>query len=104
MAKQFQSYITCASIQSRIKINHLLTNLANLNSNKIAPAITKINAQDAAAFVNALNLKSSIFQYPNSMWNTQFPSYTSPDVELTVAATLAFQRSNVTLTYDNCKE
>ncbi|KAE9367178.1 hypothetical protein N431DRAFT_548773 [Stipitochalara longipes BDJ] len=66
-----------------------LYHLAALKSNSTAPTITKINGQDATTFINALNLKFSIFQDPDSMWNTQFPSYA---------------RSNVTLTYDNGQE
>jgi hypothetical protein len=82
----------------------MLTSVAALKSNTTAPAITKINGKDAATFINELNLKFSIFQDPDSQWNTQFPSYASPDVELTVAASLAFQGSNVTLTYDDGQE
>lgn len=74
----------------------VLTSPAALKSNTTAPAITKINGQDAATFINQLNLKFSIYQDPDSQWNTQFPSYASPDVALTVAASLAFQGSNVT--------
>ena len=82
----------------------LLIILAALSSNTTAPAITKINGQDAATFINAQNLKFNSFQDPDSMWNSQFPSYASPDAGLTVAASLAFLGSSVTLTYDNGQE
>ncbi|CZR51375.1 uncharacterized protein PAC_01250 [Phialocephala subalpina] len=81
-----------------------LYNLAALNNNTVAPAITKINGQDAATFISDVNLKFSSFQDPDSQWNSMFKTYANPTGMLTVAASLAFQGSSVTLTYDNGQE
>ncbi|KAH6716726.1 peptidase S41 family protein [Leptodontidium sp. MPI-SDFR-AT-0119] len=69
-----------------------------------APAIVKINGQDAAKFITDMNLQFSSFQDPDSQWNSQFRTYASPAGVLTVAASLAFQGASVTLTYDNGQE
>ncbi|KAH7314246.1 peptidase S41 family protein [Rhexocercosporidium sp. MPI-PUGE-AT-0058] len=69
-----------------------------------APAITKINGQDAAKFITDMNLQFSSFQDPDSQWNSQFPTYASPGGALAIAASLAFQGPSVTLTYDNGQE
>lgn len=82
----------------------MLTFVAALKCNTTAPAITKINGKDAATLINDLNLQFSINQDPDSQWNSQFPSYASPDAVLNVAASIAFQGPNVTLTYDNGQE
>lgn len=70
----------------------------------LPPAITKINGQPAAAFLERLNLKYSNYQDPDSQWNSQFATYASPDALPIVAASLFFQGPSVTLTYDNGME
>lgn len=77
---------------------------ASLNNNTSPPAITKINGQDAATFISDSNLQFSSFQDPDSQWNSVFRTYANPAGLLTVAASLVFQGSNVTLTYDNGQE
>ncbi|KAL2061599.1 hypothetical protein VTL71DRAFT_6976 [Oculimacula yallundae] len=71
------------------------------NGTNGAPAITKINGIDAAMFIEKTNLEFSSFQDPDSQWNSQFPTYASPNGILTVAASIAFQGASVTLEYDN---
>lgn len=68
------------------------------------PAITKINGQDAAAFLGQVNLKYGIYQDPDSQWNSQFQSYASPNALPIIAASLFFQGPSITLTYDNGQE
>lgn len=67
-------------------------------------AITKINGRDAATVLELLNLKYSGFQDPDSQWNSQFQRYASPDTLPILAASLFFQGTSITLTYDNGQE
>ncbi|KAI1640892.1 peptidase S41 family protein [Biscogniauxia mediterranea] len=71
------------------------------NATKTPVAITKINGQDAVTFISDLNSKFSVYQDPDSQWNTQFATYANPDGALVVAASIAFQGSSVTLTYED---
>ncbi|KAK6579857.1 hypothetical protein PZA11_007565 [Diplocarpon coronariae] len=70
-------------------------------TNSRASAITKINGVDAARFIEDQNLEFSSFQDPDSQWNSVFPSYANPSGVLTVAASLAYQGPNVTITYED---
>lgn len=54
--------------------------------------------------ISDLNLKFSGYQDPDSQWNSVFRTTATPGAALTVAASLAFQGPNVTLTYDNGQE
>ncbi|KAK1992873.1 peptidase S41 family protein [Colletotrichum falcatum] len=81
-----------------------LYHLAQINNDTEAPAIVKINGRDAVSQIGDLNLKFSGFQDPDSQWNSNFKSYASNQSFLVVAASLAFQGSKVTLTYDNGEE
>ncbi|KAK1985040.1 peptidase S41 family protein [Colletotrichum cereale] len=81
-----------------------LYHLSQINNDTAAPAIVKINGRDAVTLIGDLNLKFSGFQDPDSQWNANFKSYASNQSFLVVAASLAFQGSKVTLTYDNGDE
>ncbi|KAK2055612.1 peptidase S41 family protein [Colletotrichum caudatum] len=81
-----------------------LYHLAQINNDTAAPAIVKINGREAVSYIGDLNLKFSGFQDPDSQWNSNFKSYASNQSFLVVAASLAFQGSKVTLTYDNGDE
>ncbi|TIC93679.1 Peptidase S41 family protein ustP [Colletotrichum higginsianum] len=81
-----------------------LYHLAQLQNGTSAPAIVRINGQDAVTLISDLNLKFSGFQDPDSQWNANFRSYASNESFLVVAASLAFQGNKVTLTYDNGEE
>ncbi|KAB5513610.1 peptidase S41 family protein [Coniochaeta sp. 2T2.1] len=74
------------------------------NGTNLPRAITKINGQDAAAFVEATTLKYSNYQDPDSQWNSQFATYASPGALPIIAASLFFQTPSITLTYDNGEE
>ncbi|EFQ31292.1 peptidase S41 family protein [Colletotrichum graminicola] len=80
-----------------------LYHLSQINDTA-APAIVKINGRDAVTAIGDINLKFSGFQDPDSQWNSNFKSYASSQGFLVVAASLAFQGSKVTLTYDNGDE
>ncbi|PBP20352.1 peptidase S41 family protein [Diplocarpon rosae] len=73
-------------------------------TNTTASAITKINGIDAAKFIEDQNLEFSSFQDPDSQWNSVFQSYANPSGVLTLAASLAYQGSSVTVTYENGME
>lgn len=82
---------------------------AQLNSsmpgnNSLPLAINKINGQDAALYLEALNLKYSSYQDPDSQWNSQFQTYANPAALPIVAASLFFQGPNITLTYEDGTE
>ncbi|KDN65324.1 putative peptidase S41 family protein [Colletotrichum sublineola] len=66
--------------------------------------VPKLYHLDAVTQIADLNLKFSGFQDPDSQWNANFKSYASNQSFLVVAASLAFQGSKVTLTYDNGEE
>ena len=90
------------------------SNLAELKGNSTGAAasgnaslprsISKINGQDAAKFIEALNLRASIYQDLDSQWNSQFATYATPDSLPILAASLFFQGPSLTLTYDNGDE
>ncbi|KAH8903816.1 hypothetical protein BR93DRAFT_953106 [Coniochaeta sp. PMI_546] len=82
----------------------LTTNSTTVRNSTLPRAITKINGQDAAAFLEQLNLKHSNYQDPDSQWNSQFATYASPDALPIVAASLFFQGPSITLTYDDGTE
>ncbi|TLD17979.1 hypothetical protein PspLS_10564 [Pyricularia sp. CBS 133598] len=67
-------------------------------------AISKINGQPAAALIEALNLKYSSFQDPDSQWNSQLPSYAAPDAAPVLAASRVYQGEKVTVTYEDGSE
>ncbi|KAI5920368.1 peptidase S41 family protein [Camillea tinctor] len=71
------------------------------NATKAPIAITEINGRDAVTFISDLNSKFSVYQDPDSQWNTQFATYANPDGALVVAASIAYQGSSVTLTYED---
>lgn len=81
-----------------------LYHLSQIINDTAAPAIVKINGKDAVTSIGELNLMFSGFQDPDSQWNSNFKSYASNQSFLVVAASLAFQGSKVTLTYDNGEE
>ncbi|KAF6826982.1 peptidase S41 family protein [Colletotrichum plurivorum] len=81
-----------------------LYHLNALNANGSAPSIIRINGKDAATLLSDLNLKFSGFQDPDSQWNSQFKFYASNESAPLIAASLAFQGTKVTLTYDNGEE
>ncbi|TLS26603.1 hypothetical protein PpBr36_04996 [Pyricularia pennisetigena] len=68
------------------------------------PAIVKINGQDAATLIESLNLKYSSFQDPDSQWNSQLPSYATPNSAPVLAASRVYQGEKVTLTYEDGSE
>ncbi|KAF6806225.1 peptidase s41 family protein, partial [Colletotrichum plurivorum] len=81
-----------------------LYHLNALNANGSAPSIIRINGKDAATLLSDLNLKFSGFQDPDSQWNSQFKFYATNESAPLIAASLAFQGTKVTLTYDNGEE
>jgi hypothetical protein len=72
-----------------------------MGNSTLPPAITKINGQDAAVFLEQLNLKYSTYQDPDSQWNSQFQTYATPNALPIVAGSLFFLGPSITLTYDN---
>jgi hypothetical protein len=71
------------------------------NSSFSSSAITKINGEDAASFIEKVNLKYNNYQDPDSQWNSQFQSYAGPSLIPIAAASLFYQHSKITLTYED---
>lgn len=72
-----------------------------LDENGFPPAITKINGQDAAAFMEQQGLMFINSQDPDSQWNAQFLSYINLDGRPTISASIFYQGDVVTLEYEN---
>lgn len=72
-----------------------------LDANGFPPAITRINGQDAAAFITDQGLKFVNTQDQDSQWNAMIQTYASPDAITPVAGSIIYQGDNVTLEYEN---
>lgn len=72
-----------------------------LDANGFPPAITKINGQDAAAFLSDQGLRFINTQDQDSQWNAMLQTYAQPDTLPPVAGSIIYQGNNVTVEYAN---
>ncbi|CAN8102653.1 unnamed protein product [Discula destructiva] len=72
-----------------------------MGANGFPPAVSKINGQDAAAFMSSLGLQFINTQDQDSQWNSMFQNYAQPDAIPVVAGSGIYQGDTLTLEYEN---
>lgn len=72
-----------------------------LDANGFPPAISKINGQDAVAFLEEQGLMFVNSQDQDSQWNNQFLNYGSPLTRPTFTSTFFYLGDNVVVEYEN---